>query len=123
MKHLIHEQIAAIAALLNARKQELEAEERDEMDNAAAQHHAQLDEGNLNCVAPAQADTNTERKAGMAGHYFEELADVSAALARIQVGVYGVCIECGEAIPYSRLKAFPTAKHCLGCRHLHALRV
>jgi len=40
-------------------------------------------------------------------------ADVLAALARIELGTYGVCLEGGEAIEEARLNADPAAKTCL----------
>lgn len=46
----------------------------------------------------------------------EELADTEAALARIQKGGYGVCIDCGDEIVRERLNAYPTAKRCIVCQ-------
>lgn len=45
-----------------------------------------------------------------------ELAEIDAALARIDEGTFGTCIACGEAIGRQRLLALPEARHCLGCR-------
>ena len=44
-----------------------------------------------------------------------ELAAVSAAIARIDSTVFGLCAECGEPIGWERLKAVPHARHCTGC--------
>ncbi len=41
---------------------------------------------------------------------------VSAALERLGSGSYGLCSECGEAIPFGRLIVMPEATHCVGCR-------
>jgi RNA polymerase-binding transcription factor DksA len=49
----------------------------------------------------------------------EELADIEAALRRIHVGSYGVCIDCGDEIDRERLSAYPTAKRCLTCQNRH----
>jgi len=46
----------------------------------------------------------------------EELRDVEAALERIRVQAYGVCIGCGSAVPFERLRAYPTAKRCIRCQ-------
>jgi DnaK suppressor protein len=43
------------------------------------------------------------------------LAEVDAALARLDAGTYGVCTRCGEAIPEGRLEVRPTAVTCVGC--------
>lgn len=44
-----------------------------------------------------------------------ELADIDAALARVADGSYGVCVDCGRAIPVARLRARPTATRCVAC--------
>lgn len=46
----------------------------------------------------------------------QELRDVDAALRRIVMGTYAVCIRCGEAIARERLDAYPTAKRCVICQ-------
>src|SRR5579862_3023625 len=39
------------------------------------------------------------------------LAEVQAALKRIEDGTYGQCIDCGQPIPEKRLEAIPWAAH------------
>jgi DnaK suppressor protein len=43
------------------------------------------------------------------------LAEVDAALARLDAGTYGRCEQCGQAITEGRLEARPTARRCIGC--------
>ena len=45
-----------------------------------------------------------------------ELRDIVAAEARLAAGRYGICTDCGAAIGYPRLSAYPTAKRCLKCQ-------
>lgn len=45
-----------------------------------------------------------------------ELAQVEAALRRIETGGYGICIDCSEAIPRARLEAQPAALRCARCQ-------
>ena len=45
-----------------------------------------------------------------------ELRDIVAAEARLAAGRYGTCTDCGVAIGYARLSAYPTAKRCLKCQ-------
>ncbi len=40
---------------------------------------------------------------------------VNAALARIERGDYGVCVNCGEQIPEKRLEIIPHAARCARC--------
>jgi len=44
------------------------------------------------------------------------LAQVEAALARFDQGVYGICERCGENIDPARLKALPYASLCMNCQ-------
>jgi DnaK suppressor protein len=45
----------------------------------------------------------------------EHLAEVDAALDRLEEGTYGTCERCGQPIPAGRLEARPTARWCVGC--------
>lgn len=45
----------------------------------------------------------------------KHLAEVDAALARVEDGSYGVCQSCGRAIPPGRLEARPVARTCVAC--------
>jgi DnaK suppressor protein len=49
----------------------------------------------------------------------EELRDVEAALARMTLGTYGTCVDCGEPIPFDRLGAHLTAKRCESCQRYY----
>lgn len=51
-----------------------------------------------------------------------ELADIDAALARIQEGRYGTCLNCGGPMGLQRLRAIPEARYCVACSgHHHAV--
>lgn len=44
------------------------------------------------------------------------LADVEAALARVEDGTYGACLDCSAPIPVERLEAMPAAGYCVSCQ-------
>ena len=44
------------------------------------------------------------------------LADIDAALKRIDDGTYGICTNRGEQIPVERLEARPWATLCIDCQ-------
>ena len=44
------------------------------------------------------------------------LAGIEAALARIDRGAYGTCVQCGVAIPTERLEFRPFASGCVACQ-------
>lgn len=71
-------------------------------------------------MADAVADFNL----AMVDRQIQEMRETEFARQRIQSGEYGICIDCGGAIGYQRLVAYPTAKRCIGCQekyeHTHA---
>jgi RNA polymerase-binding protein DksA len=46
------------------------------------------------------------------------LSAIDGALARIEQGTYGMCINCGKAISEERLAAIPWATTCIDCKRL-----
>ena len=47
---------------------------------------------------------------------YDELAQVEAALHRLDSGTYGDCADCGEPIPLRRLQVQPAAPRCAPCQ-------
>ena len=43
--------------------------------------------------------------------------EVVAALARLDAGTFGRCVECGADLPEERLEARPEAARCVTCQH------
>ena len=43
------------------------------------------------------------------------LSEIDSALARIEAGEYGACVECGQRIKKSRLNAIPFTHYCIDC--------
>jgi DnaK suppressor protein len=50
------------------------------------------------------------------------LAEVEAALGRLEDGTYGRCTTCHREIPAERLEAIPWAAHCIDCQRHGAPR-
>jgi DnaK suppressor protein len=65
-------------------------------------------------VAKSLADA--EINASIIERAEEQLAQIDSALARLDDGRYGICIECGEEIPIERLQAIPSAIYCVACK-------
>ncbi|MCV0441161.1 MAG: TraR/DksA family transcriptional regulator [Hydrogenophaga sp.] len=72
----------------------------------------------LSEVSDDQASADTERGLAFALEEREsaELIAIDAALQRIADGSYGLCLDCGVAIPTARLHANPTAMRCVTCQ-------
>lgn len=54
-----------------------------------------------------------------ATHAAHELAEVRAAMRRLQEGRYGQCEDCGDPIEPQRLAALPAARYCTACQQVH----
>ena len=63
----------------------------------------------------ATARENDEVVVSLERQVEAELAQVRAALARIEQGRYGHCTQCGAAIAAARLAALPYAATCTAC--------
>lgn len=64
----------------------------------------------------AAADAMAARDITLVSRDLAELANVEQALARVADGSYGECADCGGAIPYARLAAYPSARRCVACQ-------
>ena len=82
------------------------AEERApvELDQQAVGRLSRMDALRVQAMA-----LETSRRRGV------ELRRIAAALARIDEGEYGYCLECGEEIAVRRLELAPAAPLCIGC--------
>ncbi len=49
-------------------------------------------------------------------HSGQVLAEIDAALKRIDAGTYGLCANCGREIRVERLEAYPWASLCIDCK-------
>jgi RNA polymerase-binding protein DksA len=111
---LTSQQLAQLKGKLEARRPQLLAEtdaglQESETRAFDATPERDIGESGDESVADEQESVNLS----MIGRDVEELRDVDDALARMAGGSYGVCIDCGEDIPFARLMAAPTAKRCL----------
>jgi len=66
-------------------------------------------------VEQASVLTNDEVIDGLNESARVEIERICSALERMDKGEYGVCADCGEAIPIKRLEALPYAARCVDC--------
>ncbi|MGE0666812.1 MAG: TraR/DksA family transcriptional regulator [Sphingomonadales bacterium] len=57
----------------------------------------------------------SEANEALEGASRAEIAQIRAALERIESGTYGVCVSCGDDIAPARLEALPFAQQCIDC--------
>lgn len=116
MATLTQAQIRHLSQLMDERYER----ERKEIAAVTQRVRGQLDEG-----VPADWDDAALTKSDLASDDAvirqdgADMRDILAARERLSAGVYGICTDCGEAIAYERLLAYPTAKRCIGCQRLH----
>lgn len=65
----------------------------------------------------AVAREDDEALDGIERAAIEDIASMRQAIARLDAGTYGLCVDCGEAIAEARLEALPTATRCINCAH------
>jgi len=79
------------------------------------------DSGELNSVDqhPADAGSNladADREEASLEVLLAQQERVREALARIEAGSYGRCVDCGRDLPDERLEARPEADRCVDCQ-------
>lgn len=60
------------------------------------------------------ADTHTKSEV-LKGQLTKMSSIIKIALAKIKIGTYGKCDNCGKQIETDRLLAMPAAQNCLSC--------
>ena len=58
----------------------------------------------------ATAETNRD---------IDELRALEAAHKRLAAGTFGVCVDCGDDVPFERLQVEPEAARCIVCQERH----
>jgi DnaK suppressor protein len=101
------------------RFRELLLAERERVSGAIAYLHAE-NSGSQGDEIPETgiADTGSVTLDREVDYSLEEnsahvLREIEAALARIEAGTYGRCIDCGKEIPEGRLEIKPEAARCM----------
>ena len=95
----------ALAAQIRAADAETEGERAPvELDQQAVGRLSRMDALQVQAMA-----LETSRRRAV------ELRRIAAALARMDEGDYGYCLECGEEIAARRLELDPAVPLCIGC--------
>ena len=105
---------ARIRQTIEKRLDTLRGEITDKLGDAAAVSEGldhTSDSGDMSvAIDAASADFADARRD------IEEYRAGQAALARLDAGEYGSCLDCGSAIPAARLQAQPFALRCIACQ-------
>ena len=112
--HLTAGQRAALRAQLELRRDELDRRIALHQEGLSRAEHASEVLRQDGDDAP-QRDADREIDLALSDQELEELGDVSRALLRLRDPDFGLCVDCGAAIAFDRLKAEPQALRCVDC--------
>ena len=107
------EQLNELGTLLREKAQALS--EMIEQTSTDAQP-VTLDQQSVGRVSRIDAIQQQQMAVASLAQAEQQLGMIERALARIEDGVYGDCLECGEAIAAARLQAQPWASLCIDCQ-------
>ena len=97
----IRQELLGQKAALQERVDLIHDHARNPLDADSGEQAAQI--GNVEVVSALESEA------------INELAEIKAALQRLDAGDYGICAACGEEIPTPRLMARPAATLCVNC--------
>jgi RNA polymerase-binding protein DksA len=91
---------------------------RSDIAGLAADNQAPQDDAGIgNHMADDAAEVfDRERALALKSNSQELLAQVEAAIERMDAGRYGICARCGQPIAPERLEALPYAIYCITCQ-------
>ncbi len=93
---------------------------RSELARAIRSQSTQLSvcEGDHDVLDRMQSMSRRDEAVGILDTLTRTLTQVDAALMAIELGLYGICVECDEPISSRRLQAIPWALHCVRCQEM-----
>jgi DnaK suppressor protein len=117
MRHLTAGQHALLETALQQQLQALDRRLAEQLggESRAEHAHAVLEQDGDD--AP-QRDAERELDLARSDRATVSLGELSRALARMADGQYGLCSDCGAAIPLARLQLAPQAQRCVACETL-----
>jgi DnaK suppressor protein len=98
---------------LLARKKELE-EQLNELANQKVSDDQVQDVGDQALTSVMETLRNS-----LQDTEYQEYTRIIQALAAIEKGTYGICIDCGAPISEKRLKYYPNASRCIACQEAY----
>jgi DnaK suppressor protein len=109
-------QLGELRSMLAERHQALREQIHQELLSSDEEHYIDLAGQVHDLEEESVADLLIDLGLAVIDMHINEIRDVEAALRRIDIGAFGVCIDCDDDIEVARLRAFPTAKRCLPCQ-------
>lgn len=86
------------------------------LENEGAGESSELSSHDQHPADTASELADNDRENAMIEAAEDQRVQVRAALARIEDGTYGTCIDCGTTISEARLQVRPEAARCIECQ-------
>ncbi len=105
---LTAKQVGELKSILEARHRTLREEIREELLASDEEHFIDLAGQVHDLEEESVADLLVDLGLAIIDMHINEIRDIEAALRRINVGAFGICIECDDEMELARLLAYPT---------------
>ena len=102
---------ADLRQLLTTRRRVMQ----DTVDRRVLEGRSDLPTDGRDGLEHSEADSQMDLAFALLQMRAETIASIEAAVARIDAGVYGSCVDCDSRIPDRRLRALPFAPRCQAC--------
>ena len=109
------EPTAPLMRILAERKREILEAIQDKFRDVRAEAEWKETREELGTGGIFEASTQQDIEFALIQMKANTLDQINHALSRLDEGVYGYCLECGEEIPERRLRALPFAIRCKDC--------
>jgi len=120
MTHLSKQDLQHIRDALQTRREALLAQMREALEQSGQTQFTEiLGRSSGDSSDEALAVTLGDLSAARLDHELRQLKALEAATKRIDSEDFGLCEDCGAAIPAARLVANPAATRCTACQSLH----
>lgn len=112
-KRLTDDQIETLQTVLEQYRQQLIEPSRETSEGGAGRAFDVERDEEMQALANAEIDVELHQ------HTQREIELIDAALERIALKNYGTCCDCGNAIGFARLQAYPMAIRCIACKRVY----
>lgn len=119
MSELSEQQLRALCELLDEREKAVKSGVHEHVDRLRASSEPGASAAVGDAADQADLELLRDNENAAVAREVRELRDIEAARSRIAAGEAGICIDCGDDIPFARLEAQPAAARCVPCQDLY----
>jgi DnaK suppressor protein len=114
--HLSERRLKPLARAIERREAELRREIAEERERANSEGFSEIAESTGDAVDKAFARVRSGIEYQRIDGHLAEIRELAAARQRMESGIFGSCVDCGEPIDPARLDAYPAAARCALCQ-------